>query len=91
MIRKNQAIKRKRKNAYFLGRILNIVVPQVGHIPFIAFLSVPPLPFILTSLPSFISFFALHLTQYASILTPQIFSLERPSRAPYLKLRGGGL
>jgi hypothetical protein len=43
-------------------RILNITVPQVGHVPLIAFL-----PFFMTSSTAFtISFLALHLTQYPS-------------------------
>lgn len=41
-------------------------VPQLGHLPFMA-----ERPFfILTSFASFISFFALHFTQYASIHPP---------------------
>src|SRR2546428_7279795 len=43
-------------------RILNITVPQVGHLPLMALR-----PFFITSsTPSTISFFALHLTQYPS-------------------------
>ena len=54
--------------SFFAPIILNIVVPQSGHLPFIALLSTPPFPFIATSLASIISLFALHFTQYASIL-----------------------
>jgi len=46
---------------YFLP-ILYIPVPQVGQVPFIAGLPF----FIVTGVGFFISFFALHLTQYAS-------------------------
>lgn len=41
-------------------------VPQFGHLPFMAFL----LFFITTSFASFISFFALHFTQYAVVILP---------------------
>lgn len=45
-------------------RILNMTVPQVGHLPFIALR-----PFFMTSsTPSAISFLALHLTQYPSAI-----------------------
>jgi hypothetical protein len=43
-------------------KILNITVPQVGHLPLMAFRPF----FIVSSTPSTISFFALHLTQYPS-------------------------
>src|SRR5512137_1325718 len=43
-------------------RILNITVPQVGHLPLMA---LRPF-FIVSSIPSTISFLALHLTQYPS-------------------------
>ena len=43
-------------------RILNITVPQVGHLPLIA---LRPF-FIVSSTPLAISFLALHLTQYPS-------------------------
>jgi len=43
-------------------RILNITVPQVGHLPLMA---LRPF-FIVSSTPSTISFLALHLTQYPS-------------------------
>lgn len=46
--------------AYFLPKILNILVPQVTQVPFIA---IRPF-FISTSSASFISRFSLHLTQY---------------------------
>src|SRR6266581_7650916 len=43
-------------------KILNMTVPQVGHLPLMALR-----PFFITSsTPSTISFFALHLTQYPS-------------------------
>jgi hypothetical protein len=45
-------------------RILNMTVPQVGHLPLIALR-----PFFITSsTPLAISFFALHLTQYPSAI-----------------------
>jgi hypothetical protein len=43
-------------------KILNMTVPQVGHLPFMA---LRPF-FIVSSTASMISFFALHLTQYPS-------------------------
>jgi hypothetical protein len=43
-------------------RILNITVPQVGHLPLIAFRPF----FMVSSTASMISFLALHLTQYPS-------------------------
>jgi hypothetical protein len=43
-------------------KILNITVPQVGHLPFVAFRPF----FIVSSTASTISFLALHLTQYPS-------------------------
>jgi hypothetical protein len=43
-------------------RILNMTVPQVGHLPLMA---LRPF-FIVSSTASAISFFALHLTQYPS-------------------------
>jgi len=49
----------------------NILVPQVGHLPFIAFL----LFFIVTSFASFISFLDLHLTQYPCAIFPPPFFL----------------
>jgi len=46
----------------FPPKILNITVPQVGHLPLMALR-----PFFMTSsTASMISFFALHLTQYPS-------------------------
>lgn len=53
---------------FFLPSILNIVVPQLGHLPFMALLCTPPLPFMDTSLASDICRFALHFTQYASTI-----------------------
>jgi hypothetical protein len=47
-----------------LPRILNITVPQVGHLPLMA---LRPF-FIVSSTPSEISFLALHLTQYPSAI-----------------------
>jgi len=44
--------------------ILNILVPQVAQVPVVAGLPF----FIVMAVGFFISFFALHLTQYASIL-----------------------
>src|SRR5436190_10751668 len=46
----------------FPPKILNITVPQVGHLPLMA---LRPF-FIVSSTASMISFFALHLTQYPS-------------------------
>lgn len=46
----------------FPPSILNITVPHVGHLPFIA---LRPF-FMVSSTPSIISFLALHLTQYPS-------------------------
>jgi len=66
--------KRKKEKIYFFPIIRNIVVPHLGHLPFIARLSTPPLPFIATSLAAVISCFALHLTQYPStIVNTSIF------------------
>jgi hypothetical protein len=45
-----------------LPKILNITVPQVGHLPLIA---LRPF-FMVSSTPSAIGFLALHLTQYPS-------------------------
>jgi hypothetical protein len=52
--------------------ILNITVPQVGHLPLMAFRPF----FIVSSTASTISFLALHLTQYPSgikVMLPQRF------------------
>jgi hypothetical protein len=46
----------------FPPKILNMTVPQVGHLPLIA---LRPF-FMVSSTASIISFFALHLTQYPS-------------------------
>ena len=56
---------------YALPMILNIPVPQTGHLPFIAFLPF----FIVVSAASFISLFDLHFTQYASIFLTVLNSL----------------
>jgi hypothetical protein len=45
-----------------LPKILNITVPQVGHLPLMA---LRPF-FMVSSTPSAMGFFALHLTQYPS-------------------------
>lgn len=45
-------------------RILNMTVPQVGHLPLMA---LRPF-FMVSSMPSAISFLALHLTQYPSAI-----------------------
>jgi hypothetical protein len=50
--------------AAFPPRILNITVPQVGHLPLMA---LRPF-FMVSSTPSAISFLALHLTQYPSAI-----------------------
>ncbi len=60
--------KRRKKNYFFAPMILNIVVEHIGHLPFIARRSVPPFPFMVTSLASDISLFDLHLTQYPSVI-----------------------
>lgn len=49
-----------------LAPILNIFVPQWEQVPEVAGLPF----FMVTAVGSFISFFALHLTQYASITSP---------------------
>ena len=55
-------------------RILNITVPHVGHLPFMALR-----PFFITSsTPSVISFLALHLTQY-----PSAINVFTDRNAPY--------
>jgi len=48
----------------FPPKILYITVPQVGHLPLMAFRPF----FVVTSIASVISFFALHLTQYPSAI-----------------------
>jgi hypothetical protein len=50
------------KVSCYLLPILYILVPQVGQVPVVAGLSF----FIVTGFAPFISFFALHLTQYPS-------------------------
>ena len=50
--------------AAFPPRILNMTVPQVGHLPLIA---LRPF-FIVSSIALAISFLALHLTQYPSAI-----------------------
>jgi hypothetical protein len=47
-----------------LPKILNITVPQVGHLPLMA---LRPF-FMISSTPSQMVFFALHLTQYPSVI-----------------------
>ena len=51
---------------YLLAPILNIFVPQCEQVPEVAGFPF----FMVTAVGSFISFFALHLTQYASITLP---------------------
>jgi hypothetical protein len=53
---------RKKLDAYL--PILNILVPQVGHTPWVAGLPF----FIVICFASFISLLALHFTQYASAI-----------------------
>lgn len=65
---------------FFLGIILNIVVPQFGQVPFIAARSTPPLPLKVTSLGSFIILLALHLTQYASTCAINFISARHDGR-----------
>ena len=61
--------------------IRNIVVLHLGHLPFIALLVVPPLPFMVTSLASDISLLLLHFTQYASTIfkTPHMLFFSQLS------------
>jgi hypothetical protein len=54
----------------FPPKILNITVPQVGHLPLMA---LRPF-FIVSSMPLAISFLALHLTQYPSAI--KIFTVQ---------------
>jgi len=49
----------------------NILVPQEGHSPWVAGLPF----FMVTALVFFISFLALHFTQYASIFRPHTLQL----------------
>ena len=57
---------------YFAAPILNIFVPQVSQVPVVA-----GLPFFMViAVASFISFFALHFTQYASIFDSPLLSLH---------------
>lgn len=68
----------------------NIFVPHFGHIPVIAALFIPPLPFIVTSLASLISLFALHFTQYASIIILKNYLIGlRPLPDSIAKILGG--
>ncbi len=66
---------KKRKSWLWVQRIyppiLNIFVPQEGHVPFFAFLPF----FIVTSSGSFISLFSLHFTQYASVIVITLVNL----------------
>ena len=55
-----------------LPRILNMTVPQVGHLPLMA---LRPF-FMVSSTPSEISFLALHLTQYPSAINFLPFELH---------------
>jgi hypothetical protein len=57
--------------------ILNIFVPQVEHVPVVAGLPF----FIVMAVGLFISFFALHLTQYASIFSDPFPSCRGLRRA----------
>jgi len=63
-----------------LPNILNMTVPQVGHLPLMA---LRPF-FMVSSTPSAISFLALHLTQYPSAI--KMFTVVRFMRqtVPYL-------
>ncbi len=47
-----------------LPMIRNILVPHVGHSPVMALRFIPPFPFISIVFSLFISFLALHFTQY---------------------------
>ena len=62
-----------------LPKILNITVPQVGHLPLMA---LRPF-FIVSSTPSAMGFLALHLTQYPSDIknfTVSTSCAERPDK-----------
>lgn len=56
---------------YFFDLILKTFVPHFEHVPVTAGLPF----FIVTSLASLISVLALHLTQYASTITPPSYLL----------------
>ncbi len=77
-------------------RILNMTVPQVGHLPLMA---LRPF-FMVSSTPLAISFLALHLTQYPSginsltagfMLHSQADSLAEPGERRNFKRRWNGL
>lgn len=72
------------ERGYFAAPIRQMVVPQSGHLPFVM-----GLPFLVRlSTGSFISFLALHFTQYASIAmaakTPLCSVLEQDTFIPQL-------
>jgi hypothetical protein len=77
---------RDRQPYYLLLPILNILVPQVGHTPWVAGRPF----FIVISLGSFISLFALHFTQYASIVFLLKFILIVDPFVPLQTLQTGG-
>ena len=65
--RRRGAASKAKSEAYLVcAPILNIFVPQWEQVPWVAGLPF----FIVTGVGSFISFLALHLTQYASIVRP---------------------
>jgi len=68
---KTEKKEKKKKKLYFFfaPMILNMVVPHLVHLPFMALRFMPPLPFIATSLASAIMRLALHFTQYPSVPT----------------------
>ena len=57
-----------KKSCYLDPSIRNILVLHLGQVPVIALLVFPPFPFIGTSLAPCISLFALHFTQYPSVV-----------------------
>ena len=77
----------KRDGGYFAAPIRQIVVPQSGHLPFVMGLPF----FVMLSTGSFMIFFALHFTQYASIAMAEkhlsVLYSHEPQSSPSLKSR----
>ena len=65
------------QRGYLAAPMRQIVVPQSGHLPFVIGLPF----FVVPSTGSFMIFFALHFTQYASIAIIDSTSLSYPERA----------
>ena len=74
-------------DAAALPRILNITVPQVGHLPLIA---LRPF-FMVSSTPSAMGFLALHLTQYPSDIKNFPPTLHAPNGCYRLSGKGGNV